>query len=254
LSAPEFVRVPTSDGHLLDAYMIKPFDFRSSKKYPVLVYTYGGPEAPASMNQWADRTFLWHEFLASKGYLIWVVDPRSSSAKGVKWAYPIYRRMGEMELRDLEDSLTWLKKRPFVDGARIGMWGWSYGGFMTAYALTHSKTFKAGIAGAPVTDWHLYDSIYTERYMGLPKDNVEGYDKTSVVKAAANLQGRLLLIHGLIDDNVHPQNSVQFIYELQKAGKQFDLMMYPNSRHGVTMPAQVYHLRRLMTDFLMKNL
>ncbi len=125
---------------------------------------------------------------------------------------------------------------------------------MTAYALTHSTMFKAGIAGAPVTDWRLYDSIYTERYMGTPQNNPEGYDKTSVVKAAKNLHGNLLLIHGAIDDNVHMQNSIQFVYELEKAGKQFEFMIYPKSRHGVADPALVKHMREMMLRFILKNL
>jgi dipeptidyl-peptidase-4 len=254
LSAPEFLQVKTSDGHLLDAVMIKPLDFDASKKYPVMLHTYGGPEAPSALNQWAGRDFLWHELLATKGYLVWIVDPRSASGKGIEWALPIRLRLGELELRDLEESLVWLKKQPYVDGSRVGIWGWSYGGFMAAYALTHSKSFKIGIAGAPVTDWHLYDSIYTERYMGLPKNNPEGYENTSVLKAAGDLEGRLLLLHGMIDDNVHLQNSTEFMFALEKAGKQFDLMLYPESRHGVTIPSLVYHLRRLMTEFVLKNL
>ena len=158
------------------------------------------------------------------------------------------------ELRDTEDGLDWLKTQTYVDGDRIGIWGWSYGGFMSAYALTHSTSFKVGIAGAPVTDWRLYDSIYTERYMGMPQNNAEGYDSTSVVKAAGNLHGKLLLLHGTMDDNVHMQNSVQLMYELQKAGKDFDVMIYPRSRHGIREPSLVWHLRQKMTNFLLENL
>ena len=145
--------------------------------------------------------------------------------------------MGELELRDLEDGLTWLKSQPYVDGSRIGLWGWSYGGYMTSYALTHSKSFKLGIAGGSVTDWRDYDSIYTERYMKTPQNNPEGYAKSAPRAAAKDLHGKLLLIHGAIDDNVHMQNTIQFVYELQKAGKQFELMVYPKSRHGVRRSA-----------------
>jgi dipeptidyl-peptidase-4 len=137
--------------------------------------------------------------------------------------------------------------------ARASGSGWSYGGFMTAYALTHSTSFKIGIAGAPVTDWRLYDSIYTERYMATPQNNLEGYDSTSVIRAAKNLSGKLLLIHGTIDDNVHMQNSIQFIYELEKAGKQFQFMTYPKSRHGVTDQALVRHAE-MMLKFILENL
>jgi dipeptidyl-peptidase-4 len=141
-----------------------------------------------------------------------------------------------------------------VDDTRIGLYGGSFGGFMSAFALTHSRSFKAGIAFAPVTDWRLYDSIYTERYMGLPEDNPEGYEATSVVKAASQLHGRLLLIHGTMDDNVHLQNTIQLAHALQQAGKSFQLMLYADSRHGITNQAQIFHLYTLMTRFLDENL
>jgi len=254
LSKVEFTQVKAPDGSLLEASMMKPPDFDPGRKYPVLVYTYAGPQAPTVRNSWGGRTYLWHQFLAQQGYIIWEIDPRSSSPKSPALSWPIHRNLGELELRDIEASLEWLKQQTYVDGSRIGIWGWSYGGFMAAYALTHSTSFKVGIAGAPVTDWRLYDSIYTERYMGLPAKNREGYEKSSVLKAAKNIHGRLLLLHGLIDDNVHLQNSIMLMYELQQAGKDFDVMFYPNSRHGVTMPTLVYHLRRLMTNFILKNL
>ncbi|HET7712251.1 MAG TPA: prolyl oligopeptidase family serine peptidase, partial [Thermoanaerobaculia bacterium] len=157
------------------------------------------------------------------------------------------------ELRDLEDGLGWLRQQPWVDGSRMVLSGWSYGGFMTSYALTHSKSWKAGIAGGSVTDWRDYDSVYTERYMLTPEHNKEGYEKASPRFKAADLHGNLLLIHGMIDDNVHMQNTVQFAYELQKAGKQFELMLYPKSRHGVTDPLLAKHMRQLMFDFVMAN-
>jgi len=162
--------------------------------------------------------------------------------------------MGPLELRDLEDGFAYLKSQPYVDGERIGLWGWSFGGFMTSYALTHSKTFKMGIAGGTVSDWALYDSIYTERYMATPQNNREGYDKTSVTKAAKDLHGRLMLIHGVMDDNVHMQNTMQLAFELQKQTKQFDMMVYPTQRHGVVNPAQVRHMYEMMADYVLKNL
>jgi len=192
--------------------------------------------------------------LAERGYIIWICDNRSASNKGLQSAYPVYHNLGELELRDLEDGIAWLKSQPFVDGNRIGIWGWSYGGFMTAYALTHSKSFKMGIAGAPVTDWRNYDTVYTERYMGRPQDNPEGYRKSSAVEAAKDLHGKLLIVHGTIDDNVHLQNTIQFVNALQLAGKQFNLMLYPKSRHGVTDPLRVKHLRETMTNFILENL
>ncbi len=254
LSEPTFLQVPTRDGFQMEAMLIKPPNFDAARKYPVLSYTYSGPHAPRIRDSWGGRTYLWHQYLAQQGYLIWICDNRTASGKGAESTWPVYRSFGELELRDLEDGLDWLKEKPYVDGTRIGIWGWSFGGYMTSYALTHSKSFKVGIAGAPVTDWHLYDSIYTERYMGKPQNNPEGYEKSSALTAAADLHGKLLIIHGTIDDNVHMQNSIQFVDALQKAGKQFQFMVYPGSRHGVRDRKQVWHLRNLMTEFILKNL
>ena len=254
LGTTELLQVKTSDGFLMEAMMIKPPDFDSHKKYPVMSFTYSGPNAPQVRNAWGSTTYMWHQLLAQKGYIIWICDNRTASSKGVESSWPVYKNFGELELRDLEDGLTWLKIQPYVDGSRIGMWGWSYGGFMTSYALTHSRTFKVGIAGGPVTDWRNYDSIYTERYMQTPQHNEEGYKKSSPVTAAKDLHGKLLLIHGAIDDNVHLANTIEFVYELQKAGKQFQLMIYPKSRHGVTDPLLVKHMRQMMTDFIVANL
>jgi dipeptidyl-peptidase-4 len=197
---------------------------------------------------------MWHQMLAQKGYIIWICDNRTASGKGLESTWPVYKNFGPLELRDLEDGFAYLKSLPYVDGDRIGIWGWSYGGFMTTYALTHSKTFKMGMAGGPVTDFRLYDSIYTERYMLLPEHNRDGYEKTAVLNSAKNLSGHLLLIHGVIDDNVHMQNTMQLAYSLQQAGKPFELMVYPTQRHGVTDPAQVKHLYITMTDFVLRNL
>ncbi len=254
LGKPEFLQVKTRDGFLMEAMIIKPPDFDPGKKYPVFSHTYGGPHAPQVRNSWGGATYMWHQLLAQKGYVIWICDNRSASGKGVESARTAFKQLGVVELQDLEDGVAWLKKQPWIDGSRIGINGWSYGGFMTAYALTHSTAFKVGIAGAPVTDWRLYDSVYTERYMGTPQNNPDGYDRASVIKAAKNLSGKLLLIHGAIDDNVHMQNSVQFIYELEKAGKQFTFMLYPRSRHGVADPMLVQHMREMMLKFILENL
>lgn len=254
LGTPEFVRVPTRDGFMMDAMMIKPPNFDPNKKYPVMSYTYSGPSIPSVKNAWGGATYMWHQMLAQRGYIIWICDNRSASQKGIQSAHPVYKNLGELELEDLIDGVNWLKSQSYVDGSRIGLWGWSYGGYMTAYALTHSKEFKIGISGAPVTDWRNYDSVYTERYMGVPQKNAEGYRRSSVVDAAAQLHGKLLLIHGTMDDNVHIQNSIQFIDALQRAGKPFSLMVYPKSRHGVTQPARVKHLRTMMTQFILENL
>ncbi|HZE72279.1 MAG TPA: S9 family peptidase [Pyrinomonadaceae bacterium] len=254
LGKTELLQVKTRDGFPMEAMMIKPPDFDPNKKYPVLEFTYSGPHAPQVRNGWGGTTYMWHQLLAQKGYIIWVCDNRTASGKGLESTWPVYKNFGELELGDLEDGLTWLKSQPYVDGSRIGIWGWSYGGYMTSYALTHSQSFKVGIAGGTVSDWRNYDSIYTERYMQTPQNNPEGYRKSSPVFAAKDLHGKLLLIHGAIDDNVHMANTIQFLYELQKAGKQVQLMLYPKSRHGVTDPILVKHMRQMMTDFILQNL
>ena len=254
LGTTELLQVKTRDGFVMEAMMIKPPDFDARKKYPVMSFTYSGPHAPQVRNGWGSQTYMFHQLLAQKGYIIWVCDNRTASGKGMDATWPVYKNFGELELRDLEDGVTWLKSQPYIDGSRIGIWGWSYGGFMTSYALTHSESFKIGIAGGTVADWRDYDSIYTERYMGTPQNNPEGYKKSSPVNAAKNLHGKLLLIHGATDDNVHMQNTIQFIYELQKAGKQFQLMLYPKSRHGVTDPLLLKHMRQMMLDYILTNL
>jgi dipeptidyl-peptidase-4 len=254
LGTTEFLQVKTRDGFSMEAMMIRPPNFDAGKKYPVLEFTYSGPHSPSVKNSWGGSVYMWHQLLAQKGYIIWICDNRTASGKGVESELPVYKNFGELELRDLEDGVAWLKSQPYVDGDRFGIWGWIFGGFMTSYALTHSQSFKLGIAGGTVADWRNYDSIYTERYMGTPQNNPEGYRKTSPVHFAKDLHGKLLLIHGANDDNVHVQNTVQFVYELQKAGKQVQLMLYPKSRHGVTEPLLLKHMRQMMTDFVLTNL
>jgi dipeptidyl-peptidase-4 len=246
--------VKTRDGFVMEAMMIKPPDFDPSRKYPVLQQTYAGPHAQTVRNGWSGTGGLYNQLLAQKGVIVWACDNRTASGKGVEATHQVYRRFGELELRDIEDCLAWLKKQPYVDGARIGINGWSYGGFMVSYALTHSKSFAMGIAGGSVTDYRDYDSIYTERYMGLPQKNPDGYKNSAPRFFAKDLSGKILLLHGLIDENVHVQNTIQFAYELQKAGKPFEMMLYPKSRHGVTDPALLYHMRSLMLDFTMRTL
>ncbi|MEO8648711.1 MAG: S9 family peptidase, partial [Acidobacteriota bacterium] len=254
LGKPEFLKVRTRDGFEMEAMMIKPPDFDPNKRYPVLSYTYSGPHAPSVADQWGSSRFMWHQMMAQKGYIIWICDNRGASGKGEESVWPSYKNFMVLELRDLEDGVNYLKSLPYVDGDRIGIWGWSFGGMMTSYALTHSKVFKTGIAGGTVGDWRNYDSIYTERYMLLPKNNPEGYDRTSVIKAARDLNGSLMLIHGGIDNNVHVQNTMQLAFELQKANKQFDLMIYPTARHGLTNPAQIKHWYTMMTNWLLEKL
>lgn len=254
LGRTELLQVPTRDGFQMEALMILPPDFDPAKKYPVWSHTYSGPQAPTVRNAWGGATYLWHQMLAQQGYIVWICDNRSASGKGVAPAWTSARAFGAGELRDLEDGINFLKTKPYVDSARIGLWGWSFGGYMTTYAMTNSNLFKIGIAGGSVTDWRLYDSIYTERYMGTPQTNEAGYKATAPLTRAADLNGKLLLIHGMIDDNVHMQNTIQFAYELQKAGKPFQIMLYPKSRHGVVDPLLVKHMRQMMTDFIVNNL
>jgi dipeptidyl-peptidase-4 len=254
LSKPEFLKVRTVDGCFeMEAMLIKPPDFDPSRRYPVFQTTYAGPHAPTVHDAWGGTGGMFLQMLAQKGIVVWACDNRSASGKGAQSEYTCYKRFGETELADIEDGLAWLKKQPWVDPERIGISGWSYGGFMTSYALTHSKSFAMGIAGGSVTDWHNYDTIYTERYMLTPQHNKDGYERTSVVAAAKDLHGELMLIHGELDDNVHPQNTMQLAYALQKAGKSFRLMFYPKSRHGVGEPL-VKHLRSAMLDFIEETL
>jgi dipeptidyl aminopeptidase/acylaminoacyl peptidase len=188
--------------------------------------------------------------LAQMGYIVFRCDPRSASGKGARSTWTAYRQLGVQELADIEAAIGWLTKYPYIDGSRIGMSGASYGGFMTAFAMTHSKLFAAGIAAAPVTDWRYYDSIYTERYMNTPQENPDGYKATSVIRTASNLHGKLLLVHGLMDDNVHPQNTLQLVDALQRADKEFELMVYPRNRHGVGGN----HFEHMVLDFMKRAL
>ena len=254
ISKPQFMNVKTRDGFTMEAMMMLPTDFDQSKKYPVMAFTYSGPHAPSVKNQWGGSAQMFKHLLAQKGYIIWVCDNRTASGKGVESERGVYQNFGESELRDLTDGFNYLKSQSYVDPTRIGMYGWSFGGFMTSYTMTRSNILKMGIAGGLVGDWALYDSIYTERYMKTPRNNPIGYGKSTVTSAARNLNGRLLIIHGTMDNNVHMQNAMQLVYELQKAGKQFDFMVYPTQQHGVRDPLQVKHLQQMMLDYILKNL
>lgn len=244
----ERVRIPAADGTLLEGILTYPPDFDAAKKYPMWVMTYAGPHTPTVKDAYSPR--LMEQVLANAGILALNVDPRAASGKGAASAWTAYKKLGVGELKDLEDAVKWVAAKGILDESRVGLQGHSYGGYITAYALTHSKVFSAGISGAPVTDWALYDTIYTERYMGLPKENKDGYAKSSVVAAAANLHGKLLLIHGMIDDNVHLQNTAQFIQALQRADKNFEVMFYPSSRHGIGG----IHYQKLMMNFIRKTM
>ncbi len=254
LVKPEFLRVKTKSGFEMEAMLIKPLGFDPNVRYPVFQWTYAGPHAPQVRNAWLGTNGMFYQLLAQRGIVVWVCDNQTASGKGAESVWPGYMNFGVSELADIEDGLAWLKSQSWVDPSRIGISGWSYGGMMTAYALTHSRSFAMGIAGGSVTDWRQYDSIYTERLMKTPKNNPGGYERTSVTAAAKDLSGRILLIHGAMDDNVHPQNTIQLADALQRAGKPFEMMLYPKARHGVTNPKQVKHLRMTMLDFIERTL
>jgi dipeptidyl-peptidase-4 len=228
-----FVSIPARDGYALDATVQRPLDWAEGKRFPVYLDTYSGPDAPTVRDAWSHSAM--HQFLAGQGFLVLQVNVRSASNRGQVHTGTCYRQLGVQELKDLEDAVDFVCKEHGGDEKRVAISGWSFGGFITAYALTHSTKFALGFAGAGVYDWRLYDSIYTERYMGLPDENKAGYDATSVIKAAKDLKGHLVLMHGTMDDNVHVQNTIQLLWELEKANKQnFELMLYPRSQHGLS--------------------
>ena len=252
----ELFSIDASDGFEMPAMILKPRYFDPANKYPVVTYVYGGPSAPTVVNAWqgSPRGYF-HQLLADSGVIVFQVDNRSAAGRSKIDANSIVKQLyGPVELNDLLDGIAWLKSQPFVDTDRVGIWGWSGGGTMTLQSLTSSKEFAAGISVAPVTDWHYYDTIYTERYMKRPQDNEEGYDTTSHVKRAADLHGRLLLVHGTYDDNVHPQNSWGFSDALIEAGITFDMMIYPMRKHGISDDAAQLHVYKSMFEFWERNL
>jgi dipeptidyl-peptidase-4 len=238
----------------MEAMMIKPPDFDPSKRYPVYQFTYGGPHLQTVVNRWGYSQYVYHQLLAQRGIIVWMSDNRTASGKGMRSVQPLYRNFGESELRDIEDCAGWLKRQPYVDGSRMGIYGYSFGGYLASYALTHPSSFSMGIAGGPVTDWRDYDTVYTERYMGLPEDNPEGYVKSSPRFSAGDLHGDFLLIHDTGDDNVHLQNTMQFAQALQTAGKLFQMMLYPAAGHGVSDQAMVRHQAQVMLEFTIRAL
>jgi dipeptidyl-peptidase-4 len=240
--------VPMADGSTTKAIFVFPADFQPEKRYPVWLRTYAGPHAPQVKNQWNPR--LADHLLAEHGIVVVTFDPRTASGYGACSAWPAWKRLGIEETRDLETVCRWLGEQSWVDRGRIGLSGHSYGGYFTAYAMTHLDCICAGISGAPVTDWAHYDTIYTERFMSTPQRNPEGYRNSSVVNVAANLRGRLLLLHGMKDDNVHPENTLQLVHALQQADRQFELMIYPPARHGIFGT----HYQRLLFEFVLRNM
>ena len=254
LIAPKFLDFKADDGTPLYGYLILPPNADPSQKVPLIVFIYGGPGAQTVIKAWGDARAHFHQMLVREGFAIFSLDNRGTPNRGKKFSAALRGQFGGVELKDQLTGLDQLYAQyPQLDRARTGIWGWSNGGSMTLYALTHSDRFKAGISVAPVTSQRNYDSIYSERYMGLPKDNAYGYDN-SIVSAAAKLHGSLLLVHGTSDDNVHFQNTIQMADALIRAGKQFQLMVYPNKTHGIagaTTRTQLFHM---MEDFWLKEL
>lgn len=242
----------------LNGYMIKPADFNDSVEYPVLMFVYGGPGSQKVMNKWGHGdyfNYMWYQMLAQKGYIVACVDNRGTGGRGRDFRASTYGNLGRLETLDQIAAAKYLGALPYIDKKRIGIWGWSYGGYMTSLCLTKGNgAFKAGIAVAPVTNWRFYDTIYTERYLKKPQDNPRGYDQNSPINFADQLKGNLLLVHGTGDDNVHFQNTVEFINALIGYNKDFDMMIYPNRNHGIYGGNTRYHLYKKMTNFVLEKL
>ena len=252
LAPVEIVPVRSSDGALLYARLVRPADFQPGKKYPAVVTVYGGPHSQAVVNRFYGLSF--DQVLAARGFVAWQLDNRGGAGRGRVWEDPLYRRLGARELADQQEGVKHLVSTGFVDARRIAVHGWSYGGFLTLYALLQAPDlFRAGIAGAPVTDWRNYDTIYTERYLGMPAENPEGYRLSSPVHLAEKLKAQLMLIHNLEDDNVLFQHTVQMADALARAGKQFELRFYSQKTHGVTGPARK-HMWEAMLAFFERQL
>ncbi len=255
LSPVEYFAIRSHDGISLNCSIIKPPNFDPSKKYPVIVYTYGGPHAQVVENSWGGSTFLWHQMMAQKGFLIFSLDNRGSAGRGHLFEEPIHYRFGAQELSDQRDGAAWLQHQPYVDPQRIGIWGWSYGGHMTLHAMFEAaEVFKVGFAGGPVTDWHFYDSIYTERYIGLLPQREDSYRESSPIENVSHLKGKLLIAHGTADDNVHFSNTLALINDLIKAGKYVEVAPFPGRGHGVSDQAARRVLMNHVTQFFIANL
>jgi dipeptidyl-peptidase-4 len=250
----EFFQYPSADGKTqLDGYFLKPRDFDPNKKYPVFVYQYSGPRNSSVRNVFA--VDVWYQMLAQKGYIVAVLDTRGTGYRGAAFTKQTYKQLGKLETEDLVAGGKYLGSLPYVDANRLGIYGWSFGGYTTALVMTKGAgTYALGISGAPVTNWRYYDNIYTERFLQKPQDNPSGYDDNSPTKHADKLKGHFLLIHGTGDDNVHFQNAVALEDALIDAGKQFKSFYYPDEPHGIRGGKKRLHLITMMTDFITENL
>ncbi len=252
---PEFSTFTTKDGFRLNYYMIKPHDFDPDKKYPVLVYGYGGPGSQKVINKWDETRQLWHQMMTEKGYIVFCVDNRGTGGQGKALKNLMYKDLSKWSVNDHIEAAKYLTTLSYVDADRIGFWGWSGGGYLCLMLMTRANEyFSTGVSVAPVSDFHLYDAIWTERYMGMPDDNADGYKASSVFTYAENLKGNLLIVHGTGDDNVHYQNTMQIVREFQLKGKQFDLMLYPNKNHRIKGGNTQLHLYTIITNYFLRNL
>lgn len=255
LSNKEFFSVPNGQGTELNGWMIKPNDFRSDKEYPLLMFTYGGPGSQTVKDQYDGFNTKWYQLLADSGYVVVSIDNRGTGARGRDFRTQTYQELGRYEIEDQIAAAEYLGGMNFIDAERIGMWGWSYGGYMSSLALTKgADQFKMAIAVAPVTNWRFYDNIYTERYMRTPQENPRGYDENSPINHVDKMKGKYLLVHGSADDNVHLQNTMRMISALVAADKQFEQFIYPDKDHGIGGGNTRYHLYSKMTDFIFENL
>lgn len=255
LSKKEFIQLETSEGITLNAWMLKPQNMIPGKKYPIMLCIYGGPGSQEVLDRW-DYNSLWYQHLASQGIIVVAVDNRGTGARGAEFRKYTYKNLGKYEAIDQIEAAKALAKFNFIDSTRIGIWGWSFGGYLSTLCLEKgNQQFKLAIAVAPVTNWRYYDSIYTERYNGMPQDNATGYDDNSPINHTKKIKGKYLLIHGTADDNVHFQNSVELIKKLVDNNKDFQTMYYPNSNHGIYTGRNTrYHLFSTMTKFILENL
>lgn len=255
LTKKEFLSITTSEGVQLNAWMMKPSNFDPNKKYPVYMFLYGGPGSQQVLDSWGGANFMWYQMLTQKGYIVVCVDNRGTGARGAEFKKMTYLNLGKYETIDQIESAKWLARQPYIDGNRIGIQGWSYGGYMSSLCITKgADVFKLAIAVAPVTNWKYYDSIYTERYLRTPQENNKGYEENSPINFVDKLKGKYLIIHGTADDNVHFQNSVDMVDALIKANKKFESAYYPNKNHGIYGGTTRLHLYNLMTDFVLENL
>lgn len=253
-SNKEFIQFTTDQGTELNAWMIKPVDFDTSRTYPVFITIYGGPGSQTVKDQW-DYNLMWHQMLAQQGYIVMSVDNRGTGARGVEFKKCTYKQLGKLEVEDYIETAKYLQKQNFVDPSRIGIWGWSYGGYMSTLAISKGADyFKTAIAVAPVTTWRYYDNIYTERYMRTPQENASGYDDNSPINHVEKIKGNYLLVHGTADDNVHFQNTAELVTALMEADVQYDFYMYTDKNHSIYGGNARKHLFTKFTNYIIENL